>query len=602
MESLGLINLAILAGAVFVLLGIVSSLVANRFGAPLLFVFLVVGMLVGQDGPGGVVFNDYSLAYFIGSLALAIILFDGGLRTRLATARTALAPAVVLATAGVILTAALTAVIAGVVLDLGVVESLLFGGMVASTDAAAVFFLLRSGGMRLKPPVGELLEIESSTNDPMAVMITVILTGWLLASGSGEGGLYILNFFLRQAVLGALLGLGGGLLAAWALNRINMPGGLHPLFAVALAVFIYALTSTLGGSGFLAVYLTGLVLANRPVRAYPSILAFHDAATWLCQIVMFLVLGLLVTPTTLINYALPGLAVSLFLMFVARPVAVLLCVLPFKLERNERIFSSWVGLRGAVSIFLATIPTLAGVANAEAYFNVAFFVVLTSLLLQGGSLNWLANHLGLALKRNVASVKRIEFDIPGQIEREMVGYPVAHDSMVLALKRLPNWARLALIVREGEVLEDNSTSTLQAGDYAYFLVPTRRVMRLDQLLAGSAATSRRLGPLFGELSVNGDASIEEISKLYSLEASVELAGPTVSDFFERYLKDAPQVGQRLPLGRAWMVARTVEDGRVTRAGLQLEELMGSWLRTIRAPEHMPWLDRHTHVLSRIFRR
>jgi cell volume regulation protein A len=601
MESIGLINLAILAGAVFVLLGIVSSLVANRFGAPLLFVFLVVGMLVGQDGPGGVVFNDYSLAYFIGSLALAIILFDGGLRTRLALARAAVAPAVVLATIGVVLTAAFTAVIAGVVLDLGVVESLLFGGMVASTDAAAVFFLLRAGGMRLQPPVGEVLEMESATNDPMAVMITVILAQWLLASGSGESGLYILTFFLRQAVLGAALGLAGGLLAAWALNRIAMPGGLHPLFAAALAVFVFALTSTLGGSGFLAVYLAGLVLANRPVRAYPSILAFHDAATWLCQIVMFLVLGLLVTPTTLISYALPGMAVSLFLMIVARPLAVWLCLLPFNFGRKETFYTSWVGLRGAVSIFLATIPTLAGVPHAEAYFNVAFFVVLTSLLMQGGSLAWLASRLGLALKRNVAAVKRIEFDIPGQTQREMVGYPVAHDSLVLALKRLPSWARLTLIVRDGEVLEDNSTAALQAGDYAYFLVPSQRVMRLDQLFAGSPLTSRRLGPLFGELSVNGDASIEEISKLYDLEAVVETAGPTVSAFFERYLKDTPQVGQRLPLGRGWLVARVVEGGRVTRAGLQLEELMGSWLKTMRTPEHMPWLARQTRSLSRLFR-
>jgi len=598
MESLGLINLAILAGAVFVLLGIISSLVANRFGAPLLFVFLVVGMLVGEDGPGGIIFNDYSLAYLIGSLALAVILFDGGLRTRLATTRAALGPAVMLATAGVVLTAALTALVAGVVLKLGPVESLLFGGMVASTDAAAVFFLLRAGGIRLQPRVGTMLEMESGTNDPMAVMITIILTQWLLTSGSGESGLYILRFFLEQVALGAILGGLGGLLAALALNKIAMPGGLHPLFAVAMAVLIYAVTSSVGGSGFLAVYLAGLVLANRPVRAYPSILAFHDAATWLCQIVMFLVLGLLVTPSTLVDYALPGLAVALFLMFVARPVAVWLCLWPFGFSRNETLFSSWVGLRGAVSIFLATIPTLANVPHAEAYFNVAFFVVLTSLLLQGSSLGWLANRLNLTLKRGASTVRRIEFDIPGQTEQEMVGYPVAHDSMVLALKRLPSWARLALIVREGEVMPESNTASLQAGDYAYFLVPAQRVMRLDQLFAGSPVTSRRLGPLFGELSLNGEASIEEISNLYQLDAVVDVAGSTVSEFFERYLKDTPQVGQRLPLGRGWLVARVVEDGRVTRAGLQLEELMGSWLRTMRAQEQRSWLPRRLRNLVR----
>jgi cell volume regulation protein A len=397
MESLGLINLAILAGAVFILLGIVSSLVANRFSAPLLFVFLVVGMLIGQEGPGGVVFNDYRLAYLIGSLALAVILFDGGLRTRLSAARGAIGPSVVLATAGVLLTAALTAVAVSLALDLSPVESLLLGGIVASTDAAAVLFLLKAGGLRLQPRVGTVLEMESATNDPMAVLLTIVLTEFLLAQGHGVAASSIVLMLLQQAALGAALGFGGGLTAAFALNHIGMPGGLHPLFAAVFAVFLYAMTSTMGGSGFLAVYLAGLVMANRPVRAFPSILAFHEAATWLFQIVMFLVLGLLVTPSKLFSYAVPGLIVAVFLILVARPLSVWLCLLPFRFTRNEKVFISWVGLRGAVSIFLATIPTLSGAEHADAYFNVAFFVVLTSLLLQGATINKLAYRLGLAL-------------------------------------------------------------------------------------------------------------------------------------------------------------------------------------------------------------
>jgi cell volume regulation protein A len=602
MESLGLINLAILAGAVFILLGIVSSLVANRFSAPLLFVFLVVGMLIGQEGPGGVVFNDYRLAYLIGSLALAVILFDGGLRTRLSAARGAIGPSVVLATAGVLLTAALTAVAVSLALDLSPVESLLLGGIVASTDAAAVLFLLKAGGLRLQPRVGTVLEMESATNDPMAVLLTIVLTEFLLAQGHGVAASSIVLMLLQQAALGAALGFGGGLTAAFALNHIGMPGGLHPLFAAVFAVFLYAMTSTMGGSGFLAVYLAGLVMANRPVRAFPSILAFHEAATWLFQIVMFLVLGLLVTPSKLFSYAVPGLIVAVFLILVARPLSVWLCLLPFRFTRNEKVFISWVGLRGAVSIFLATIPTLSGAEHADAYFNVAFFVVLTSLLLQGATINKLAYRLGLALKRSTQAVKRIELDIPGQTQQEMVGYPITQDSMILALSRLPVWARLTLVVRDGEVLSGTELYALQAGDYAYFLVPTERVMRFDQLFVASPVTSRRLGPLFGELAINGDARLSDIASLYGLGAVTEAMGITVSDFFAKFLKETPHPGQRLPFGRGWLVARAVEEGRVTRAGLQLEELIGNWLGTITSPSKPRLLRAPRILFKRLFSR
>jgi len=602
MESLGLINLAILAGAVFILLGIVSSLVANRFSAPLLFVFLVVGMLIGQEGPGGVVFNDYRLAYLIGSLALAVILFDGGLRTRLSAARGAIGPSVVLATAGVLLTAALTAVAVSLALDLSPVESLLLGGIVASTDAAAVLFLLKAGGLRLQPRVSTVLEMESATNDPMAVLLTIVLTEFLLAQGHGVAASSVVLMLLQQAALGAALGFGGGLAAAFALNHIGMPGGLHPLFAVVFAVFLYAMTSTMGGSGFLAVYLAGLVMANRPVRAFPSILAFHEAATWLFQIVMFLVLGLLVTPSKLFSYAVPGLIVAGFLILVARPLSVWLCLLPFRFARNEKVFISWVGLRGAVSIFLATIPTLSGAEHADAYFNVAFFVVLTSLLLQGATINKMAYRLGLALKRSTQAVKRIELDIPGQTQQEMVGYPITQDSMILALSRLPVWARLTLVVRDGEVLSGTELYALQAGDYAYFLVPTERVMRFDQLFVASPVTSRRLGPLFGELAINGDARLSDIASLYGLGTVTEAMGITVSDFFAKFLKEMPHPGQRLPFGRGWLVARAVEEGRVTRAGLQLEELIGSWLGTITSPSKPRLLRAPRILFKRLFGR
>jgi cell volume regulation protein A len=384
MGSIATINVILLSGSLLILLGICSSLVANRFGTPLLLIFLVIGMLVGEDGPVGLVFNDYEFTYFIGSLALAIILFDGGLRTKLSAFRRVLAPAVTLATVGVIVTAALTGFAAMLVLPfLSPVEGLLLGSIVASTDAAAVFFLLRAGGMQLQPKVGTLLEIESGTNDPAAVFLTLVLTELVLA-GFWAPGWTVITQLAEQAALGAAFGVAGGFGMAWLLNRVDMPGGLHPLFAITVAVLIYSVTATFDGSGLLAAYLAGLIVANRPTRAYPSIVAFHDAATWLCQIGMFLVLGLLVTPSTLIRYVVPGLAIAVFLTLVARPLAVSACLAPLGYTSKEIAFVSWVGLRGAVSIVLAAIPTLARVPHADVYFNVAFFIVLFSLPCRGG--------------------------------------------------------------------------------------------------------------------------------------------------------------------------------------------------------------------------
>jgi potassium/hydrogen antiporter len=347
-----------------------------------------------------------------------------------------------------------------------------------------------------------------------------------------------------------------GLAAVWLLNRIDMPGGLHPLFVVASAVFIYALTSILGGSGLLAAYLAGLVLANRPVRAYPSIVAFHDAATWLAQIGMFLVLGLLVTPSTLIEYAVPGLAVAGFLILVARPAAVWLCLSPFGFSRNEKLYFSWVGLRGAVSVFLAAIPTLVGVPQAEVYFNMAFFVVLVSLMVQGWTVNSSARRLGLALRRTAPAVTRIELDIPGQVGQEMVGYPVSAESLVLGLTHLPSWARLIMVVRGNRSSAPRKPGSLQAGDYAYFLIPPERIPRMDRLFGETSDLARRMAPLFGELSIKGDAALSDIAELYNLDIAPENQDKTVESFFEAYIRGRPQPGHRLPLGRATLVARS----------------------------------------------
>jgi cell volume regulation protein A len=296
MESLHASDWLLLGGAMLVLVGIGSSLVASRFGAPLLLVFLFLGMLVGEDGPVGIAFDNVGLAYGIGSLALAIILFDGGLRTRIAHVRNALAPALMLSTFGVLITALLTALAAMWLLEFTLPQGVLLGAVVASTDAAAVFFLLRANGLHLQRRVGATLEVESGSNDPIAIFLTVMLTTWLASDGAVGSGEMLLSLALQLGI-GGITGALGGVALAHALNRLALPAGLHPLLAVAGAIALFAFTNLLGGSGFLAVYLAGLVVGNRPVRAFANVLSVQDAATWLAQLVMFLVLGLLVTPT-----------------------------------------------------------------------------------------------------------------------------------------------------------------------------------------------------------------------------------------------------------------------------------------------------------------
>lgn len=567
MESLAFSNVALLFGAAFVVAGIATSLVASRFGAPLLFLFLCLGMLAGQDGPGGIVFNDYRVAYIVGSLALAVILFDGGLRTRSSSFRGVLAPALMLSTIGVVVTAGITGAVATLILDLRLVEGLLVGAIVASTDAAAVFFLMRSKGVQLRRRVANAIEIESATNDPVAVFLTLVLVELVLAPRA-TGWVEVSLILGQQALVGAAIGVTGGLALAATLNRVTLPQGLHPLLVVAAAVLIFALASVLQGSGFLAAYLAGLILGNRPVRAFPTILSFHDATTWLSQIVMFLVLGLLVTPSTLVAYALPAMALAVFLIVVGRPVSVWLCLTPFGFSRREKTFVSWVGLRGAVSIFLAAIPTLADLPNAETYFNVAFFVVLVSLLVQGWTVAWAAGRLGLKVRDTGPEIKRLEIDLPGQLELELVGYPVAPSSPVLAGAVFPSWMRTVMIVRGGEVLTPEAAGELAVGDYVYVLAPPARVGRLDRLFAtldGASAFG------VGTFSFGGDAAIEDVCTLYGLHVPADLKGLTVAAGFAERFEDRVDIGDRIAIEPAYLLATAIRDDQVAKAVVEFEE-------------------------------
>ena len=582
MDSIDTANTLLLFGSVLVLLGILSSLVAQRFGAPLLLVFLVIGMLAGEDGPGGVSFSDYQLTYIIGSLSLAVILFDGGLRTKISHLKGAVRPALLLATVGVVITAAITGVVAAEVLNIPLVHGLLLGTVIASTDAAAVFFLIHAGGLQIRQRIGATIEMESATNDPVAVFLTIVLVQviGLQQQGMDIAPMTLIGTLISHALIGGAMGLIGGLAASIALNRINLPGGLHPLLVIAAAILIYALTSVLSGSGFLAVYLAGLVLGNRPLRASASIVTVNDAATWLSQIVMFLVLGLLITPTKLLTYALPAALVAVVLLFVARPIAVWICLAGAKFSVREKIFASWVGLRGAVSIFLAAIPTLSGIEHADLYFNVAFVIVFISLLSQGWTLTWTARKLGLALPRTVASVHRSELDLPGQLALEMVGYPVSAQSAVMNGAVVPKWARTAFVIRNQNIVMAHDAGPLRANDYAYFLAPPDRVGRLDQLFTAHAELLSANEPFFGEFAFTGDVKLKDVASFYGLSIDPEIADLSIADLFSLRFEGKPDVGDHLHLGTAEIVAREVDDDRVIRAGLQLDVLTNTHERDL----------------------
>lgn len=439
--SLDFLALPLLTASALVLLSLVAGLFSARLGLSFLLVFLVAGMLLGEDGPGGVLFEDFRLAFWVGNVALAVILLDGGLRTQYATFRTGLRPALLLATVGVVVSAALTGLGAWWLLGWDWRLALLLGAIVGSTDAAAVFSLLQTSGVRLNERVASTLEIESGLNDPMAVFLTLALIGLATAAETPApaGAWTMLLALAQQFGWGLLLGTGLGWVLAdglrW-LTRVTRPGGgVRALLLLSAGLAVFALTTWIGGSGFLAVYVFGLVLGNRSRGSVAPALQAMDGYAWMAQAGMFLLLGLLVTPTEALRTLLPALGVAAVLMAVARPVAVWLCLAPLRFPPREIVFIAWVGLRGAVPIVLAVFPLMAGVEGAKTFFNIAFVVVLASLLLQGATLPWAARRTGVALpdRDDPAAVRRVfgDFEVPADTPMaalcQFYGWPTVED-------------------------------------------------------------------------------------------------------------------------------------------------------------------------------
>jgi cell volume regulation protein A len=569
MAAVDTLSIAILFGALLALAGILSSLVALRFGAPLLLIFLALGLLAGESGPGGIRFDDVRTLYVVGSIALALILFDGGLRMRLNTFRSVLAPAAALATVGVLLTAAITAPVVMFLFGFTAVESFLVGALLASTDAAAVFFLIHARGLRLRPRVGATLEVESGINDPFAILLTLIILEFLTMGD--RSWQQVLLTFSKEAGLGTVVGVAGGWAIVFVLNRLSLPQGLHAPFVTMGALVIFGVAAVMHASGFLAVYLAGLIVGNRPTRAHNTVVTFLDAITWLAQIAMFTLLGLLAWPSRLPGIIVPALAVAIALMLIARPAAVFLSLLPFRYPLRENVFISWVGLRGAVSVFLASIPLLIGTPHAETYFDIAFVVVVTSLLVQGWTIAPAARWLHLTLPPRNRLPRRIELDLPGQLGQELVGYAVGINSPYLRRRLIPSWAKPTLLVRNQQVLPAGESETVQAGDYVYLLAPPEKAEALDRFFINMPPPAKPGADSLGDFFVSGDVTLGEIAETYGLQIAASDVLMTVAEDFAAHLMRPARQGDVLPLGSIALVAHTVVDGRVINVGLRLAE-------------------------------
>ena len=470
-EPLGIALLLTVAG-VLIAASVLFSRASHRAGLPIVLLFLVVGMLAGSEGIGQIAFDDYRLAFRLGTLALALILFDGGLNTPLSGLRRTWAPAGLLATVGVALTAGLLAIPAHL-WGLPWPQALVLGAIVSSTDAAAVFSVLRGSGLQLKRRVGTTLELESGLNDPMAVILTITLTANLLAPGQASvlGGL---GEVLLQLGVGGAFGIGIGWGGRWLLTRFPLPtGGLYPALTLALALLAFGVTTLLHGSGFLAVFVAGMVLGHGPLPYKSGLLRVHDALAWLSQIGMFLILGLLIYPSELLEVAGTGLGLALLLAFVVRPLVVWLCLLPFNYPWRETVYIGWVGLRGAVPIVLAIYPVLVGAAGGDRIFHVVFFIVVASAIAPGGTVAWVTRRLGLQSSEppGPQAVLAIESRLP--LEDQLMSFYVDEALVVsgASLEDLdfPDGSSVTLIVRGNRLIPPKGSTILQPGDHVYVL-------------------------------------------------------------------------------------------------------------------------------------
>ena len=564
MDSL---NLFLLIGTGLMFTGLLLGSLSARFGVPSLLIFLLVGMAAGEDGLGGIDFDDFSTAYVIGNIALAVILLDGGLRTRLSTFKLGLKPALSLATLGVAISAGLVGAFATWLMGVDWRVGLLLGGIIGSTDAAAVFSVIKGAGVSLNERVASTLEIESGLNDPMAIFITLMLVG-LLVNPDAQWGIGMLVTLVQQFGLGALMGLVLGVVISELLLRVRSNEGLHALLLCSGGAMVFALTNLVGGSGFLAIYLTGLVAGNRRGGTGDNVLKSMDSMAWLAQSGMFLILGLLVTPSRLTEHLAWALAVAAFLMLLARPLAVWISLLPFRFTWREEMFIAWTGLRGAVPIVLAVFPLLAGVEQTYLLFDITLVVVLISLIGQGASLRFMARRLKVSVPPSTEPRQTVALAAPR--DRYLMQFQVEEGAKAVGktLGELADDARTPLMLyRNHTVLSPRDEPVIETGDMIAWLAPLSQKSTLSDLCHQLSQDEKRY---YGDFSVLGATPVAQLVAVYGVESPPPLwQGLTVAEVFTKQVGKQAVVGDTVRISGLRLRARSVENGQVVLAGLKL---------------------------------
>ncbi|KHJ52481.1 potassium/proton antiporter [Halomonas sp. NyZ770] len=560
----------ILLAAILLLVGILSSKLSARIGLPVLVLFLVIGMLAGESGIGGIAFDNPLGAHTLGTLALAIILFDGGLQTPTSSIKAVWKPASLLATVGVLVTAMLTGAAAAYILDLPLLEGMLLGAIVGSTDAAAVFSLLRNAGIHINKRLKSTLEIESASNDPMAIFLTVGLLE-VLVNGM-QPGIGLLQLFVVQMGVGALVGLGVGWLSVKLINRIHLAAsGLYPVLVAACGFLSFGVSANLGGSGFLAIFLTGVFIGNRRIAFQRGTFLFHDGLAWLSQIVMFVVLGLLINPLSLLEVWFEGLVIAAVLILVARPLAVAPILRLFGFNAREISLVSWVGLRGSVPIILAIFPLMFGLEGAELIFNVVFFVVLISASIQGTTLPIVARKLRLTEKPPAVPAASLEITALEEVDADIVEYTLSEQPRAagrrLSQMALPDTTVVAMITRGKEVIPPRGSTELHPGDHLFVVLRPETRPFVDCVF--SDAPDKVSSDFSGQpLRLKGSTTLGDLRHSYGF--ILNEPEETTLDTLLRSQLDMPlAVGDTLHLDGMTLSVEGILGERVTTVALQL---------------------------------
>jgi len=588
------LNILYLVGAVLIFASIMASTLSARLGVPLLLLFLIVGMLAGEQGILGIEFSQYALANFVGQAALACILLDGGLRTSFKSFRVGLKPAITLATWGVLVTVMVLGVFVTWLLDVDWRFGLLMAAIVGSTDAAAVFSLLRNGGVKLNDRVQATLELESGANDPLAILLVTGLIA-LNVDPDGQTVFGFLVLLLQQLSFGLGMGLLFGYFLSRLLPKVHLAEGMYAILILSAGLAVFAATNLIGGSGFLAVYLTGVLIGNHKVRSTEHVMRVMDSFAWLSQAVLFVVLGLLVTPSNVLNVWHYSVAIALFMIFVARPIAVYTSVKPFKFKDREIGFISWVGLRGAVPITLAILPVMAGIDNAFMLFDIAFGVVVLSLILQGTTIPTMANLFKVRIPTNKDPKEEHEVWVSDkasitlyEFEAKSGAFAIGRHPMGISKGINPDEISVFALVRNQQIVVVDDSTKLKFGDSVWYAMRGNHASKIAKIFNDTTLDRKAIDDFYGDWLLSPSVKLGDLPFFTGIMASETLVKTlktsdedsaknmweqTVAEYVKSHLGTAPVSGDTVVISDEWsLVIKEVDDkGKLRTIGLKYQD-------------------------------